>query len=471
MRRQMLFVILFASVLCAAGPALAEDPQVDFNNSRDKSGIIETARKQKATRWAKPLDEVKEISTKFYELDALPRPSQPAPVVPAIATPTAEGAFYPPSGVACDQMPPSADDPGGGTPALCSKKRRADSASSSSANVVPITGPYEPLPRDDQNYQDAVWLKSQIEGIGAVNGVPTAKGSIPPPVRDALLNRWPPLYSKRTELIAQARPLDADDEALSRFAYRLNVWLDNIKRRKPILDSQLAQYNSGCLGRPLPEDEYLKCESYRLRFNDCVARHNASLNERNRLADVWYQGKSCLTTRGNSFRARVTDWVIGLVRPWVADARAALAKACDPLVSVAATATPQTIGPQKTSQLKAEPKYSNTGPDSKPCPTKYKWSPEINSTGALDNPNSQSPKFTSFGPRGAQIFSVEATDDFSTKSGNVLVTVTGGIKCLVNRTYDPGENKTTCAYSCPFHGSFSQTHAGDIPCPDVYDDQ
>lgn len=468
MRRQMLFVILFASVLCAADPALAEDPQVDFNNSRDKSGIIETARKWKDTRWAQPLDEVKEISTKFYELDALPRPSQPAPVVPTISTPTAKGAFYPPSDVVCDQMPPSADDPGGGTPALCGKKRRADSASSPSANVVPITGPYEPLPRDDQDYQDAVWLKSQIEGIGAVNGAPTAKGSIPPPVRDALLNRWPPLYSKRTELIAQARPLDADDEALSRFAYRLNVWLDNIKRRKPILDSQLAQYNSGCLGRPLPEDEYSKCESYRLRFNDCVGRHNASLNERNRLADVWYQGKSCLTTRGNSFRARVTDWVSGIVKPWAADARAALAKACDPLVSVAATATPPTIEPQKTSTLMAEPKYAASGPDSKPCPTKYKWSPAITVMGILSGETSQSVTFTSFGQRGTQDFRVEASDDFSVKVAGVVVKIEGGKLCAVRRTYDRAENKTACAYQCA-QSAPTYYYPGDVLCPPIFE--
>lgn len=468
MRRQILFVVLFASVLCAAGPALAEDPHVDFNNSRDKSGIIETARKQKNTHWAKPLDKVKEISTKFYELDALPRPSQPTPVVPAIATPTVKGAFYPPSGVACDQMPPSADDPGGGTPALCGKKRHADSASSPSENIVPITGPYEPLPRDDQDYQDAVWLKSQIEGVGVVNGTPTDKGSIPPPVRDALLNRWPPLYSKRTELIAQARPLDADDEALSRFAYRLNVWLDNIKRRKTLLDSQLAQYNSGCLGRPLPEDEYRQCETYRLRFNDCVARHNASLSERNRLADVWYQGKSCLTNRGNSFRARVTDWVSGIVKPWTADARAALAKACDPLISVVATAAPATILPRKTSILSAEPKYSSSGPDSKPCPTKFKWKPLTTRLGFLDSDSVRSVTFTSFGERGAQDFRVEASDDFSTKISGTVVKIAGGTICPVTRTYDPTENKTTCVYHCvqPTPTFISED---SVPCPEMFD--
>lgn len=468
MRLQLKNAVLTAAALLSANLSFAEDHKVDFNSGIDRSGIIETAGRQKKQRWAKPLAKIQDFSTKFVDLDNLPRPAQSAPTTPTIATSAAKDAFFPPSAVACDQMPPSSDDPGGGTPALCGKKRRTDSASSPAANVVPITGPYEPLPRDDKDYQDAVWLKSQIEGIGVVNGVPTAKGSIPPPVRDGLLNRWPPLYSKRTELIAQARPLDADDEALSRFAYRLNVWLDNIKRRKPILDSQLAQYNSGCLGRPLPEDEYRQCESYRLRFNDCVARHNASLSERNRLADVWYQGKSCLTTRGNSFRARVTDWVIGLVRPWATDARAALAKACDPLVSVAATATPATILPRKTSTLNAEPKYSSSGPDSKPCPTKFKWKPLATGRGALNSDSEQSVTFTSSGERGSQDFRVEASDDFSTKVAGTIVKIAGGTICRVTRTYDPTDDKTTCVYHCT-QPTPTLTLGGNVPCPEMFD--
>jgi hypothetical protein len=468
MRRQHFIVLMFASLISAVSTSHAGDTQVDFDKGKDHSGIVETARKQKNKRWAKPLDKIKEFSTKFADLDNTPRPNQSAPTTPTIAPMVSTAAFFPPSAVACDQMPPSSDDPGGSTPALCGKKRRSNAASSPGANVVPITGPYEPLPRDDKDYQDAVWLKSQIDGIGAVNGVPNAKASIPPAVRDALLNRWPPLYSKRSDLIAQARPLDADDEALSRFAYRLNVWLDNIKRRKSLLDSQGAQYDSGCLGRPLPEDEYRQCESYRLRFNNCVAGHNASLNERTRLADAWYQGKSCLTTRGNSFRARVTDWVIGLVRPWVADARAALAKACDPLISVAATATPPTILPRRTSTLNAEPKYSNSGPDSKPCPTQYKWKPAASNMGFLNSSTDQSVTFTSSGERGRQDFRVEASDDFSTKIDGVIVTVAGGTLCPVTRTYDPTEDKTTCVYQCSIPTT-PLTVPGNVPCPQIFE--
>jgi hypothetical protein len=364
-------------------------------------------------------------------------------------------------------MPPSSDDPGGGTPALCGKKRNP-AATILDPNFVPITGPYEPLPRDDQDFQEAVGLKSQIEGVGAVKGAPSTKGSIPQPVREALLNRWPPLYSKRSELIAQAKPLDADDEALSRFAYRLNVWLDAIKRRKPVLDSQLAQYNSGCLGRPLPDGEYQACEAYRVRYNNCSARHNASLAERNRLADVWYQGKSCLETRGSSFRTRVRDWVIAYVKPWVTDAKAALAKACDPLVSVTAKAIPATTAPRGTSYLAAEPKYSTSGPDSKPCPTTYKWKPSASTLGYLNSSSDRSVTFTSVGERGAQIFNVEATDDFSTKAADVTVTVAGGTICPVTRTYNPADNKTRCEYHCKTPtGTF--TYDGDVPCPEMFD--
>lgn len=468
MLRQSKTIVLLGALLITL-PLFAEDPKIDFNAGRDHSGIIESARNQKKGRWAKPLQEILEFSTKFAELDNLPHPSTPAQTVPATA-PTATGAFYPPSGVACDQMPPSSDDPGGGTPALCGKKRGTAVLGSPSAKFVPITGPYEPLPRDNQEYQDAVALKSQIEGVGVGKGSPSALGSIPPPIRDALLNSWPPLFSKRADLIAQARPLDADDEALSRFAYRLNVWLENIRRRKPVLDSQLSQYNSGCLGRPLPEDEYRQCEAYRIRFNDCASRHNASLNERNRLAGIWQDGKNCLLSRGNSFRIRVNDWVNGIVKPWVADARAALAKACDPLVSVAATAAPSTILPRKTSTLTAEPKYSTSGPESKPCPTTFKWKPAASNLGYLNSSTEQSVTFTSSGERGTQDFRVEASDDFSTKVSGVVVTVAGGVLCPVTRTYDPAEDKTTCVYRCS-SPTTPLTLPGNVPCPQVYDPQ
>lgn len=466
MRRQSTAVALFGTLLLAV-PLCAEDPKVDFNAGKDHSGIVESAKKQRKGRWAKPLTKLQDFSGKYSLLDALSRPAQSTQPVQAPAT-DSTSLLYPPSAVACDQMPPSSDDPGGGTPALCGKKRTASTLTSTSGLFVPITGPYEPLPRDDQDYQDAVGLKSQIDSVGAGKGAPSIKGSIPPPIRDALLNRWPNLYNKRMELITQSKPLDADDESLSRFAYRLNVWYDTIKRRKSALDSQLAQYNSGCLGRPLPDGEYQACESYRVRFNSCAANHNASLNERNRLADVWYQGKSCLETRGNSFRNRVRDWVIGIVKPWSADARAALAKACDPLISVSAAATPQTILPRKTSVLEATPKYSTSGPDSKPCPTTYKWKPLFSTLGILDSDSIRSVTFTSSGQRGTQDYRVEASDDFSTKVAGTVVTVAGGTICPVTRSYDPADDKTTCEYHCATQ-TMTITHGGNIPCPEMFD--
>lgn len=471
MRRQEVFAVLLAGLICAATSSLAGDPAVDFNNGRDKSGIVEAAVKKGKKRWANPLAKINEPSNKFVELDGLPRrTSVEARIEPS--EPASQGRLPLPTGVACDQLPPSSDDPGGGTPALCApSKARQPSIENPAAKTVPITGPYEPIPRDNPDYQDALALKSQLEGVGVAKPIDRI-GAIPPPIRDGLLSRWPPLDSKRTELIGAARPLDADDEALSRFAFRLNVWLDNIFQRRRILESQGGEYDRLCLGRPLPDDEFAQCKAYQSRLNSCIGSHNASLSERNRLAGVWQDGKNCLLTRGGAFRARVINWVNDIVRPWTEDVRKALANSCDPLVSVTATAAPPTIGPRKNSVLSAIPKYSNSGPGSKPCPTTYKWTPSQTGMGLLITPSDrQQTTFQSSGMPGSQDFRVAATDNFSTKVGGVVVTVAGGVRCLVERHYDPGEDTTTCNYSCPFHGVFSQTHAGDVPCPEFYDDQ
>ena len=143
--------------------------------------------------------------------------------------------------------------------------------------------------------------------------------------------------------------------------------------------------------------------------------------------------------------------------------------ACDRLVSVAASATPPVIGPGKVSTLAAIPKYAETG--EKPCPTSYKWSPPP-LLGRLSSSLGKSVTFTAYGKRGKQDMRVEATDEFSSKVAGVIVTVDGGVKCLVEKTPSPDdEDKAICIYSCPFHPVPPITVPATVSCPDIYDDQ
>jgi hypothetical protein len=379
--------------------------------------------------------------------------------------------------LACDQMPPSGDDPGGETPSLCldaKSAKRGESAGQSGTNFAPITGPYEPLPRDNEEYRQSIDLKEKLgtagEGIVAtVSLLPSGKDrSIPGHVRNALLTRWFALDQERTNLIIAARPLDSDDEALYRFAVRINTWYDRIVARKRVLDSNISDYNRLCLGRQLPRDEFEQCEAYRIRGNKCVDSHRASLAENERLVGVWQSGKKCLEARGTDFRTWVLNWINQVIKPWIGDTTQALENACDRLISLSATATPPVITPRGSSTFAAIPKYADTG--EKPCPTKFMWDPFGSAIGQINSQRDQVVTFTSSGQRGTQQFRVEAADDFSAKVAGVVVTVAGGKLCPVDRTYDREENKTHCVYRCAVPTT-PLTFTGDLPCPQVFEQE
>lgn len=362
MRRAPFFAILSAGLLSVAGLLRAGDsPPVDFDNGRDASGIIEHARKQGRLRYALPLDPIKEAGPQPAGLETLP--ALPEPSIEVETT----GRLELPTGTGCEQDP-GKDDPGGETPSLCAASKAA-TRNLKAAALVPVTGPYEPLPRDNPEYKESIALRERIIGDVGVTG------TIPPPVREALLNRWNLLDAKRTELIQAARPLDTDDERLSRFARRLNVWLDRINQRRTVLNANAATYNRLCLGRPLPDDEFRQCEAYRSRFNNCVDRHNASLGERNRLAGVWQSGKQCLESRGIPFREMVANWANRTVKIWNLDATKALAGGCRKVKSV--RITPANPVPLRTGgdtlTLQGFPVHEEG--EGSPCPiVSWEWS-------------------------------------------------------------------------------------------------
>lgn len=369
-------LVLCAVLLPLAGVLRAGDAEkVDFNRDRDSSGIVEHARQQGRVRYALPLAAIMGVEEDSADIWSATHPL--AEVVPDSAPRSvvdAAGKLPLPSGTGCEQHPPSGDDPGGETPSLCAAA--ASSSTVKTAALAPITGPYEPLPRDNPEYRESVALRDQI------NGGVGKRAPVPPPVRDALLNRWNQLDTRRSELILAARPLDADDERLSAFATRLRLWSDRIWQRRAILEANLATYNQLCLGRPLPEDEYKQCDSYRLRFNSCVDAHNASVRERSRLVGIGQDGLRCLESRGNSFRTQVVNWVNLTVKPWIVDARKALEESCDPVKSF--RITPRNPPPLKVGgevlTLRGFPVHEA---GTNPCPIKdWKWD-KVNSEGDI----------------------------------------------------------------------------------------
>lgn len=475
-------IISISGVICLSFAAsflmASEKPNINFDKGIDNTGIIESARRQGRMRRAGSLHPLLEPKKQPPELEAL-RLSRAAVIEDVESSksvePTGRNDRLPLPILGCDRLPPGKDDPGGGTPSLCVAKpvRSAIGRSFAETKLVPITGPYEPLPRDNPEYHEALVLKEQLGtgGSGLTSDGPNLGvdkgGSIPPPVRDALLTRWVPLDQTRQDLISAARPLDADDEALSRFAVRLNKWLDSLVARRQILDSNASDYNRICLGRRLPDDEFEQCEDFRLRFKACAQAHNASRAEHDRLVGVWQRGKECLSSRGNDFRTRVLNWINQVIRPWIGDARKALENACDRLVSVSANAAPSVILPRGTSALSAVPKYADTG--EKPCATTFYWRPDVPTVyGSLNSPRGQAVVFTSFGQRGRQDYRVEATDDFSTKVAGTVVAIEGGRICPVERTYEPEQDKTFCIYKCTIPTT-PLTLPGDVRCPEVFE--
>lgn len=458
---------------------MANDKQsIDFDKGIDGTGIIERAQKQGRMRRARPLHPLLELIKQPPELESLRSlyPEARIANVTEFKEPATPKGRLPLPTLGCDRMPPGSDDPGGATPSLCITNKQANQArlAPSNPNFGPITGPYEPLPRDNEEYKQSVILKEKLgtagEGlIAEVAALPSGKDrSIPGHVRNALLTRWFALDQERTNLIIAARPLDADDEALSRFGFRLNTWLDRIRARKQILDSNVSDYNRICLGRPLPDDEFKQCEDFRSRYKSCAEAHNASLAERNRLTGLWQDNRKCLEARGTDFRTWVLNWINQVIKPWIGDSTQALENACDRLISVTATASPAVITPRRSSTLTAIPKYAETG--EKPCPTQFKWNPLTSIWGGLNSQKEQVVQFTSTGQRGSPKFVVIATDEFSSKEAEAGVTVAGGRICPVDRNWDPVEDKTRCEYRC-VAPTMPLTLPGNVPCPQMFDDE
>lgn len=430
-----------AALLLLAGLLRAADsPPVDFDNGRDASGIIEHARKQGRLRYALPLDPIEEAGPQPAGLDSLPALTEPAIEVETT------GKLPLPIGTGCEQDP-GADDPGGETPSLCAVSKAA-SRSRGATTLVPITGPYEPLPRDNPEYKESLALRERIIGDVGVTG------PIPPPVREALLNRWNLLDAKRTELILAARPLDTDDERLSRFARRLNVWFDLIMQRKAVLDANTATYNRLCLGRPLPDDEFRQCEAYRSRFNSCVDRHNASRRERNRLVGVWQSGKQCLEARGVPFREMVANWANRTVKPWISDAIKALAGDCDAVkrVNMSPPNPTDLMTGGDTLRMQGFPVHEGNGEN--PCPIK-KWDwkkvPRRGDIGTLTEASEPSMATLVTGPQEAfgAVDLVVTDSKGNTGPGSVVVTVKSALQtCALIEEVSHPRVRNRCEYRC-----------------------
>lgn len=456
-------LLLCAGLLSLTGVLRAGDAAtVDFEENRDSSGIVEQARRQGRLRYASPLAAIRGVDEDPSGVWSSPSspglPESDASPMPGVGT---TGNLGLPAETGCERHPPSKDDPQGETPSLC--------VATSSPTVVrksvaaPITGPYEPLPRDNPEYAESVQLRDRINGgVGKL-------APVPPPVRDALLSRWNQLDARRSELIQAARPLDADDERLSAFAARLRLWSDRIWQRRAILEANLATYNRLCLGRPLPEDEFRQCNDYRIRFNKCVDAHNASVDERSRLVGIGQDGLRCLRSRGDAFRVQVTNWINLTVKPWIVDAKKALEEGdCEAVKSV--NITPRNPPPLRaggeTLTLQGFPVHEE---GKNPCPIKdWKWD-KVNSEGDIGSlTDEESIARLVTGPNEA-VGSVVLT--VTDSKGNareraVPVRVRASVEtCRLEAGISHPHVKNVCAYLCP-DGSRPAKPLDDYGIPD-----
>lgn len=323
MRRILKITLLVAGGLGVAFPAAAQQKKVDFDNGKDDTGIIEQAKTEGSLRYANPLRTL-----------AAPR-ALPKGLTPAIKRTVhqrsahVESGLDLPSSVPCDSYPTSADDPGGATPDFCGsgaagrslKQRKAASATT-----------YTSWVEGNPDYAEALSLKSQLEGggVGVRAGGVSSLASVPG--AGPVLDRWPPIAAQHGTYLDQASRLDGQVDSFSAFTTRLNSWGGKIQARIDEANADTNQYNAACLGRPLPPDEYQACNAYKARFDQCVSAQNASLQQFQGLVQVWNNDKQCLQSNGDSFVKTFLDWIAGIVKPWISDAKKALEDGSDCVV-------------------------------------------------------------------------------------------------------------------------------------------
>lgn len=323
MRRLTTFIVISFLASTAPPPMANDNHGIDFEAGKDASGIVAHAKEQGQMRRVRPLHHALDIGELPGELRKLGGKEgvPPLPQEPSNARGNDKRPLPLPSKVACDDYPVSGDDPGGSVPSLCGTGDSSRGIANFARNpaLSPVTGPYEPIVRDDPDYMKALRLKGQLEGGAGLSNEGSAittgiPGSGP------VLAQFPPIAAQYDNFWRTAVALDRDDESLSAFGVRLNTWYDNLLARKKLLDSHEQTFNQLCTGRRLPADEKRQCDAYAKRHNNCVDAHNASLQRFNGLVKVWQDQKTCLQTKGNSFKSKFLDWIKITVLGWIGQA-------------------------------------------------------------------------------------------------------------------------------------------------------
>lgn len=324
MRRAITF--LSVSCLFAVGVIWAGNtPALDFDKQVDSTGIVEHAKQQGQMRrglprqlalhdWELPV-EILKAGKNADHLVAKPESS-------VVDNPTQKAPLPLPRTVACDEYPTDRDDPGGPTPSLCGKGKLSIIHESQTriSPLSPVTGPYQPIVRDNPEYQQALSLRTQLEGgVGlTVLGGPVSAGI---PGSGPLLAEFPAMAAHYDQAFKMAVALDRDDESLSDFADRIISWDNRMRARSNRLDTDGEIYDRLCLSHPVPPDEKKQCDAYVARYNQCVRAHNASLQKLRALAKVWQDQKACLQAKGDSFKSSFADWIKTTVLSWIGRAK------------------------------------------------------------------------------------------------------------------------------------------------------
>lgn len=332
MRRIATFIVMSFLALTTSLLMANDKHGIDFDKGTDATGIIEHAKEQGRMRHARPLHQVLDEGELPRELARL----GVARVVPSLPQETSNSQGIDkrplplPNKVACDEYPISEDDSGGSIPSLCGKGVSLDGAVvlTGKPAVTPVTGPYQPIVRDDPDYKRALYLKGQLEGgAGFHNHVNIISMGVPG--SGPVLAQFPAIAARYDQYWKTSVALDRDDESLSVFADRLNAWYGKIQARRKLFASHKQTYKQLCEGRQLPRDEQIQCDAYANRFNDCVDVHNASLSKLQGLIQVWKDQRACLQSKGDSFKSSFLDWVKNTVRSWIGQATKVLEDGLD----------------------------------------------------------------------------------------------------------------------------------------------
>lgn len=162
---------------------------------------------------------------------------------------------------------------------------------SPSRNKGTIFGPFESRIIYSQPYKSAAALIDPIK-------------KLPAEIQAPLNTEWGAIGSIRQDLLAAARPLDDEDGSLYDEAISINQGTAQLQSRLDQLNSDIANYNNQCAGRPVNQP----CQDWYARLAAAKGQLERDIDSHNKRVDIWNSRYSALSASSAAHKKKVSDW-------------------------------------------------------------------------------------------------------------------------------------------------------------------